>query len=208
MITDKVVLFGFATVIEDKAPMAEKILKDFIQTNAKEEGCEKALIYQDSKNSLTFMVFEIYKNHKAWLTHIQQGQVTEFSEVSKEYFSSVSFDTYTQYLDTTSPTSTESIYASGKFAVIGRGTALPEQMLPARDSVLAFTTANKQHERCVSSSLYINKKNVNEFLAYEVWEDQSSWMKNLQSQQFTDFSDNSNNLFSNLKLTTYNLIYF
>ncbi len=76
---------------------------------------------------------------------------------------------------------------TGKFALVGFGTALEDKIPEAHASLVNFFHGNSKVRGCELSTLQVSTKKKNVFLNYEIWESEKIWKAHFNSDHVQEF---------------------
>ncbi len=203
MISKKIILAGHAIAKTDKITLAHDMLAEFLKLNTAEVGCELCTLHINTKNNNHFMVYEIWKDKEAWLKHRNLNHVEDFLASYQNLFEEMYFTTYHNVHD-------DGVYKYGsltsfskKIAVLAYATAHAGKIDAAKKSLALFLQKNRQEPGCMYSSLQIEHDNPNQFMVYEVWENQEAFFKHLSQEHCSEMSVIHKEFMDNVKLDTF-----
>ncbi len=94
MSSEKIIVIGQAIARKGNIDFCRDKVQEFIKNNSEESGCEMSTMSIDKTNPHIFLVYEIWKDHNAWVKHLQTIHVTEFIENYNDFFENIQFSMY------------------------------------------------------------------------------------------------------------------
>ncbi len=207
MLSDKVILLGKATALEEHSSVAQAKLFEFLKNNDLEDSCTLSILGKSTKNPRHFLAYEVWESKKAWHDHLQSPRVEEFYRDSKKFFSDIHFTLYTPFLDTLNVCKYVHIKAyENSIVAFGTIHAQKGKEAQARQDVTACISRNKEEKGCLYSALHIEQNNAEQLMGYEIWESQQAWIQHLQQPHVTAMTEQLPNIAQSSIIETFKII--
>ncbi len=93
-LSKKVGVLAQCTVCEGKNDAMQELIAAFLEKVRQEEGCVAVFSHVERDNECQVMIYEVWQDQNAWLTHLQQEHTTHFAKEYRLFADNVKLETF------------------------------------------------------------------------------------------------------------------